>query len=835
MESIEISLGDGWKRDVRYLQGLRDQRPSSAGVELVEIRDIVDIVVHGRNITSAVDEENIFSLLTDLTAAVAALLEGRSRKAIVAFDSEPWELVVEPAPPAFRLTLYSVDRSRQVVVHDVEVEPEALIAALCEAGSELIADLRAISPSLESHDTTAQLRTAVDKLKAWDGSWHRDLRESDEAADETAVRGTTSTPTGLSLTYELSDYRSLRRYGGEHPFDLHSLMCGGHLSVDYRGRRVNLGSQYPLFTLFDLLERIEAAIQAVSEPPGLPTTLEPSGMHGCYALDVAAEQWTIRAPIQTDAGRSESAEDESTPVAIDVPVTDCVEAVATLGEMMTEDVLEKNARQKLNHRLTRAVERVEDLRDWKDSRGDANLYHQHPEEFLEVNAGWRARRAAGPSDPTFPWSVRQLLGAYPSTSWRLEARRVYFEQIASLEKVLLVPTDAGMWAVDRATGHRLWEAEGSGGDPLAYSVIRDGVVTDTNRGILIRDLDTGRIDARIESPGSDEAGSDAAGSEVARSEQAGGSSEGGAGGDLKAARDFSDEERRRLVLVDRRGIIRSVDPETGSEQWRRSWSGGAVLGVATAGPLMTVLGEHGTVVGINPVDGELLWRVNLGRSPAFGPVVHQGRIYIGSEQPNRDAFTIHSLYPYTGRSCWQRRLAGHPIGEPVTSDKWMQVVRHDGRRPEVVVLDLESPSPEPLWSEVVAHAGAHRVARPTHVRLDGIDHSIFKNADRELTCRRMPDGHVRWSVELPEKLWELHLGVPPVRVRDALLVVDVGLSFRDVSSGEQLERLDHPVPAPEYLSAWGALSVVIGERDAGEARRDRLYRIDVDRFLAEVG
>jgi outer membrane protein assembly factor BamB len=807
MKSIDITLGDGWKRDVRYLHGLQDQRPAGAGVNLVEIRDIIDIVVHGRNITSGVEEEHIFSLLTDWTAAVAALLVGHSRKAIVAFETEPWELVVTPAPPDFRMTLYSVDPARRVVIHDISVQADALVSALVEAGSTLIDDLRAISPALEDHETSASLRTSLEKLQAWEGEWRQSV---DDVADAAPIRGTTSTPTGLSLSYELSPYRPLQRYGGEHPFDLHSLMCDGDLWLESQDRRVRLGDGLPLLTLFDLLERVDRGVECMEEPHGLPTTLSPVGAHGDYVLEVGANHWRLRAP----ADRTSREEDEE--IVVEVPATDCVEAVATLGEMVADDILERNPRQELNHRLTRAVERVEDLRDWRTSRGDSNLYHRQPEAYLQDQAGFHAATAAAPPPPSFPWSIDALIGAYPTTTWRVSAQRIDFGGIASLADLVLAPTDAGLSAIDRATGHRMWETENGEAESTSFAVTRGRVATESEGSVALRDIETGAVEARFS------LGGDETREQTDRRH-------------LLDAKDFEDDERRRLLLIDQRGGVVGVEPERSAVAWQRQLSPARVVGVDTSGPMLAVLGERGRAIGMNPTDGEVLWRVQLGRRPSFGPVTHQGRIYAGTSQSNRDTFTVHALYPYTGRTRWQVRVQGHPVAPPYFVDRWMQVVREAGDGVEVVTFDLESESPEPLWRAAIAVGSTRRIARPLSVYVDGIEHAVFKTADRRLTCRRMPDGHERWGVELPDDLWELHVGVPPVQVRDALLVADSGLSMRDVSSGRELQRLDQTVPAPGYLSAWGELSMLVGERDVGEEREDRLYRIDLDGFLAEVG
>lgn len=50
MGSVEIIVGHNWTEDVRYLHGLRDVRPAGTTLDLVEIRDIIDIVVDRKSV-----------------------------------------------------------------------------------------------------------------------------------------------------------------------------------------------------------------------------------------------------------------------------------------------------------------------------------------------------------------------------------------------------------------------------------------------------------------------------------------------------------------------------------------------------------------------------------------------------------------------------------------------------------------------------------------------------------------------------------------------------------------------------------------------------------------
>src|SRR6056297_2653994 len=110
MARLEIVVGQDWQDDVRYLSELRPFRPADAPLNLVEIRDIFDLVVDGRNLTACVDEESIFGLVAELVESMVDLIEGRLQKAIIEFPSEPFVLVMVLDANRLLLSIYSVDR-----------------------------------------------------------------------------------------------------------------------------------------------------------------------------------------------------------------------------------------------------------------------------------------------------------------------------------------------------------------------------------------------------------------------------------------------------------------------------------------------------------------------------------------------------------------------------------------------------------------------------------------------------------------------------------------------------------------------------------------------------
>ena len=439
MGSVKIIVGHNWTEDVRYLHGLRDVRPSGASLDLVEIRDIIDIVVDGRNITSAVAEESIFGVIGALVDSLVDLLEGRSRKALVEFHCEPWELVVQPRGQQFAISLYSVGRQRQVIAHQIPIERETFLEAVTKAARTMLDELYCISEKFTSDAFAQEFDEKLRRLE------RADARAFDGAVDENhspiGVRSaSTSAATGLTLRYALDgDFVPLRNYCGEHAFDMHALLFSGSVEAEFDGQSIELTSDYPFLCVLALLDRARELLGALETSEGRKFVCSDPLFHAQFDVEASELGWTLT--MGPPGSNSES-------MTIDLPGSDCLDTILTLGEMLAEDLREINYRIELNHRLERLEREVRELRNWYEELSGANVYFDEPESYLDEKAHIRPTSPIRPNAPSFPWSMTRAIKLFPRREWEFRAERIYLSAIQSTANGMIVPTSDALTVLD---------------------------------------------------------------------------------------------------------------------------------------------------------------------------------------------------------------------------------------------------------------------------------------------------------------------------------------------------------------------------------------------------
>ncbi|MFW5965896.1 MAG: PQQ-binding-like beta-propeller repeat protein [Persicimonas sp.] len=290
-----------------------------------------------------------------------------------------------------------------------------------------------------------------------------------------------------------------------------------------------------------------------------------------------------------------------------------------------------------------------------------------------------------------------------------------------------------------------------------------------------------------------------------------------------------------MVACDLHGRILGLSGTTGELEWSFSSGHGRFVGVSFQGPLIMALTGEGFLYSINPIDGETLWKVRLGGLAATGPSFHQGRLYSLSHDSLHQKLTVHSLYPFTGRTSWQLRINGVLAGDASFIDEFMilPVERHG--QLTLQGIDVEHTEPRVEWTLPLSSTGMDDPTPILPREIDGIMHGLVKTDRAEISCFELSTGELRWRQTPDEETWLLHGNLPLVAVEDALLSVADEVQLHDINTGRTLHTLDQPVKAPEYISPFGQLSLVVGTRGTSADKVDVLSCLRLDHFLAEVG
>lgn len=792
---VELVLGRDWRQDVRYLSELRAHRPADATLNLVEICDIIDLVVDGNNLTAQITEESVFGFVAQLMEGLWSMAIGRNRKSIIEFHCEPWELCLAADAEHVLVSLYSVDRRQRVVAHDVRVDAASLIASVARAAEELLADLFSISESFASDPFVRRFSSVLGKLRRVH-SLRFPVEESDAAPGRTLTSMTTS-GRGVAISYTLdARYHALQSYGGEQAFDQHALLARGTVTFEADRQQLVVCDRYPVLAVREILTR---ARELLSYMESSTTRFECNSELHQLRLDIVSKgtDWRVAVAPKPADGQPELSY-VGRPNAV-------LDGLLTIAEMVIGDLEAENEHLELNQRFVDLRDEIRELRSWHADFADTNHYLEHPEQFL-VEHGDLKPLSTPHEEPSFAWPLGDVRALYPGRKWTFTAQKINFGAISTTPDRLLVPTGEELVSLESRSGAVAWRRERIGGGKLSsYAIAGDRVVAaDEQRVVRLLDLDTGEVVGKE----SAELGSLVVGA-IAYDE-----------GDL-------------IVVADFHGGLLGIGRD-GRTRWRHDASHGLTTGLEGAGPVVCLLSSPGFALGLNPVDGDVLWKVRLGGLSDAGPFAHQGRIYTFSHDARTKQLTIHAMFPFTGRTAWQLRFEGWLAGEPDFIDHWMVVPIERHGRVSLVGVDMESTQPSEVWRFDVLSAGVDRPTRVTPIEIDGALHGVVRTDTAEITCFRVVDGEVRWRREHTRPSDLLFRNLDLTVVRDAVLCVSERLQLRALDDGRLLHEFGEVMVAPEFVAVQRELDVVLGERGAERRDPDRLVAYATNHFLAVV-
>lgn len=800
MGSVKIIVGHNWTEDVRYLHGLRDVRPSGTSLDLVEIRDIIDIVVDGRNITSSVAEESIFGVIGSLIDSLVDVLEGRSRKALVEFHCEPWELVVDPTDDQFEISLYSVGHQRQVIAHRIPLDRSTFLEAVTTAARSMLDELYCISEQFTSDDFVQEFDQKLRRLERADAG----AFDAGPPTDHTPVgsrRASTSAATGLTLSYAMDgDFRPLRAYRGEHAFDMHALLFPGHIEAEYQGRSVALTEDFPFLSMLAMLDRARELLGALETSQDPQFSCTSPLFHAQFDVHADGRNWSVKLgpPAAEDAALD-----------VDIPGSDCLDAVLTLGELMVEDLRDINYRLELNHRLEALEREVRELRNWYEELSGSNVYFEEPEAHLDRKAHVTPAGPALPADPAFPWSMRSAVKLFPRRKWSFRSDRLYLSGIEATAHGLFVPSSDALTLLDWDSGEPHWRLadDQTTEAPTSFALTNNYAVLSERDGTLAGlDTETGERRFETEIDGDRD----------------------------RLLMDATDYAAAGLVIVaERRGRLFGIDPSDGTPAWRFEPGHGRLAGCVFSGPLVGLLTREGFFYGLDPTDGEVMWKVRLGGLAQLEPLAHQGRLYAFSHDSNNRYVTVQSLFPYTGRTDWQTRLEGSLIGRPSFSDHWLFLPIERRGRQLLAGVDVEADDPGVAW-RIGLDGGRHAPSRVVETAIDETPCGIVQTDRYQTTCFEVETGEIRWQNSGGDGMWRNGGRSRVIPLGDCLLSVRDAFEIRAVESGNLLHKIPQPFHVPEYLAASGQLTVVVGEANTPADIEDRLVGMDLNHFLVEV-
>lgn len=799
MNSVEIIVGHSWTDDVRFINSLRPNRPSESSLNLLDVRDIIDIVIDGTNLTASIPEEAIFGLMGSLLASVVALVENTSRKAIIEFHHEPWELVLVPDGDDLQLSLYSVDRRQKVITRNLPINARSFIDALCEVAEEMLTELLRVSERFSADQQVRQISQSLSRLKRARRLQFESYEDAQEIPQQGTLVASTSSPGGLTLGYQVngSDL-GLQHYRGEHVFDLHALLFEGVIEIELGAHELVLSRRYPFLAMSSLLQRARQLLTQLENKDEGSFHLDQQMPH--LQLEVHGEggPWRVRAFQEVEQEWLE----------LLVTPADCLDAMVSLGELFAADLLRTNPHLEVNQRFVDLGEELEKLRHWYRDLCGNNLYHDRPEDYIRRVGDLRPADEPPCEEPDFPWPLTSVHALFPRQSWELRAERIDFSSLTLGERELILSTRQDVRCIDPVTGDHQWSHD------RAHQVEYAGAIGCAGNSLIVSD-GSQELTVLRRGDGVQEA--------VVRTDVEWRT--------LAGTASYGDDEL--MVASSRSGELVGFDRDDGQVRWRHSSGPGRSHTTVFGGPLICVQSSEGVLAALNPRNGEILWKIRTGGTPESPVAFHQGRIYALTHDQLHQGSTIYALYPFTGRSVWQVRLPGFACGPPSFIDHWMilPVERHG--QILLLGLDLEAVDPQPNWQIQLSSAGVDRPTAVLPVMIDEKVHGLIRTDRAELTCFRINDGVVIWRVIPASETLLLYGNLPLFRLREAVVNVSSTVDLRHLKSGKLLHSFS-AIEAPEFGFLAAPFSLLLGEQAPLVDDIDQLTAFNVDHFLAVV-
>lgn len=782
--SLEIVLGASWKDDARYVTRLCAYRPEDEAFDFGAIRDIIDIVVDGANLTSSLPEDCIFHVVHDLVHGLAMISEGRVHKHIVAFHEAPWELAIQAVEDRLQVSLYGVGSQVAVSVHNVDVKRDKFVDAVCRSAEQLISDLVGLNEAFAKADLVLALSERVQRSQ---------MGHSGASQAELAGAGV---PHGAGLVARRVGDRRLSaqvsfdgahpdfwRYQGALDSDWHSLLFRGDLTLGYWGRQRCLAQGAYLFPLMGALVRGAEQLLDLNRE-GRQAAVLLDGADGARCLVTVErtrdDQWALR--VREPNGSTGQTQTQLEQVQ---------DLWVSLSETVLEAIVDLNPRQALNHRVTELKARISRVRGRLAELRRGNQYFDDVDAFLKVVPEVRPVTARLAQKGAMPWPIADVRHLFLRQRWMLIRNQLELARMTSIHGRLIVPSRVRVDAVDPSSGASIWGRNGT----LVAST-DDAVIATLDGSLTSRDADDGAL--RWELDLAAEVGTLQVFTAGARTLAAGSVGE---------------------------HHIHAIDLESGAVAWTHRLHHGELVGCALAGPILAVVTDDGFTQGLSPTDGQVMWKIRTPGCCVVPPVFHQGRLFVCADGDPGFEGVLYCLYPLTGRKVFEVRTPASFARTPLmVGSLGLLPLEYPGGA-ALLALDLESG--EELWSHQIETAQVDAPSLTWPDPQGGLPIVVKTDTGRCLGLDPK-SGDTVWTTDLLEPGEVLLANLPPAEVDGHLVVPERFVSTLDPRSGVRLHRLDGLPEHPTFLHVDRDLRLLLGEGDS------HLECYDLGGFLALV-
>jgi outer membrane protein assembly factor BamB len=607
--------------------------------------EVLDLFIHGANVTARVSERHASCVLRDLAWALTDLLRVPRGKRIVRFYEDAWELCVERLVASATLSIYRGGPEPTVLVYDRAVVFEEMCASVVDALDATLARQASASPvALE----LAEVRRVLAAARA----------DAPDFGDEVPPTSAVSvdidrdTPISFAADFSMRPGPSAGAADAVEPSveraDLHALLVRGRMRAEIRGRSVDLGETYPFLFAERMLELARRALEAWERGQPFFARVDAGGpMVGLrvVAADVPPAALTISPGTGPDDAKARRERTVST--FPELSLFDVVESALAFGRAFVRALVRRDRAQAGNLRLAafrRDVRAASDsLRDVR--RQDARI-NPAPESYRAFAHQVRAKQEATPLG-----SATRLRYAQ---RWRAMVPGIDLRATFLCGDRIVIGAAVETFCLDRTTGELLWRVP----TPRAASVVTPaGIARIAPDGaITLHDFNSGEVTLRTWiAPRT--------------------------AGPCAGALVNTAGLPKLLIVTEGDKHLVALDLTSGEARWRYAWGRAGALRLKRVGKLLYVSSGDSALTAVDVQTGAVVWRARDRLRFSAGPTVDHDSLFAIAGGAS-SAATLHAIDPYSGRSAWTARMPSSPCtveGPPLLTSTSVAVAVRDRR------------------------------------------------------------------------------------------------------------------------------------------------------------
>ncbi len=638
--------------------------------------EVLDLFIHGANVTARVAERHASCVLRDLAWALTDLVGTPRGKQIVRFYEDAWELCVERLGPVATLSVYRGGHEPTVLVYDRAVDFEEMCASVLET---VAATCRRHAPSSPMHHELAEVKRAFASARALAPLFEASI----PAASTVAVDLDRDAPISFSAEFLMRPGpapETMREPTVERA-DLHALLVRGHMRAEIRGRGVDLGEMYPFLFAERMLDLARRALEAWERGQPFFARVDAGGaMVGLRTLaaDIPPASLTLSPGSKSDA--PEVRRERAVSTFPELSLFDVVEGALAFGRGLVRAFVRRDRTQGGNLRLAafrRDVRLVGDsLREVR--RQDARI-NASPESYRAFAHRVRAKTPAS----TLGSSARLRY----VQRWRAMVPGIDLRSTFLCGDRVIVGAALETFCLDRTSGELLWRRATP--TPRGASVVTPaGIARITSEGqVTLHDFSSGEI--------------------TLRTWVAPRTSGPCAGAVVNAA----GLPRLLIVTAGDRHLV-AIDLTSGEARWRYTWGRAGALRLKRVGKLLYVAAGDSALTAVDVQTGAVVWRARDRLRFCAAPAVDHESLFAVAGGVS-SAATLHAIDPYSGRASWSATLPESKCtveGAPLLTTSSVTVAVRDRRGLRLEAFDRATGSPLFQTESAVAPVGTSWLA-----------------------------------------------------------------------------------------------------------------------------